>query len=273
MNLKISISIFLFFVLQIFSIPQSLCKESNIYQTHLIHSSLKSFLKEQNYPSSKECSGNVEMERRFLKKGFHRDLETSFQLIKYPDGKPSSCKFGYWLLVEEFPPEVFLDRYQLGELERLHLVNHHVITAEMDLEKPAYHPNITFSYVGIVFSQASGQNNTWNFSIPVHFRYQKPSNQELFSEFCLHKPDLFFTCFEKEELISRVIEKKRWFQVCISASKGKSIKDLDLTARIPVGSLQHSTLVSFLTLGITSLAAFFLVYILYCYHPGKNHKE
>jgi len=189
----------------------------------------------EDLTSIKDCSSTINLQRFILKEGFHRDIQT---IIHLP-----SISSGTVLLLEHFSQAIYLDKYQLKELERFGAQHRVRLLQEIDLEKPAAFstPNYAFIFKEIA-------SDRFNITIPIHFRYQNPSSDARYISVEIQSPKVF--------LLSD--GQSKWKLLCTS-----SMKEGELRVNIPTGEADKEEVVSMLTTITTLLGASIVGYYIY----------
>lgn len=182
------------------------------------------------------------------KTGFHRELVTTVQFNKY--GLLDKV-----LLIYSWPKDIYVDPYQLVSLEDQR--NWEILLdSTIDLEMPAHKSSSfrTYLYPHLEESNAGLINVT----IPIHGRYQKPS-EEAFNSVVIAPPDLLLqtvqNCILPNNFESFTIEDApctannrstcQWIKV-----HKQQLSDF-VTLQLPVGDVSQVILVSAGTLLLT----------------------
>jgi hypothetical protein len=218
--------------------------------------------------STSSCKYDAELHRQIERSGFHRDLKTS---VAFKGATPdSSCSLvlldhlsGLVVHMEVliFKESFYVDRYQLEDLERFHVIPPVRIINEIDLEKPSYvsSPNYVFifqnwyhilqSIDNLISSQTISDYST---NIPIHIRYQPPSANQRHILNKIEPPKLFVKCQDA------------YSAVCIS-NKPETVEVL-----VPTGQLADERIVTIVTMGVTVFAALIVMYFVMAYGSTKN---
>ncbi|KAL6047515.1 hypothetical protein QOT17_021591 [Balamuthia mandrillaris] len=161
------------------------------------------------HPSKPEPSCRVaRLSRETVGTGFHRDLRTNFTLLCSALSSKKSSSLSLWLLLEEkFSADLFVDLFQVREMERLFSGPSVEVLRQYDLEKAASHPAATSNLVLVrspplslspgegesVLRLESGERENFraelntvvensedayqlhgSIALPIHLRYQPP---------------------------------------------------------------------------------------------------
>ncbi|XP_076063749.1 phosphatidylinositol glycan anchor biosynthesis class X [Oratosquilla oratoria] len=117
---------------------------------------------------------NVQVERRLLGKGFHRDLETTVYVSSPED--LSGCKI---LLKDILPSGAYADTNQLKFLKALGGPSFH-IPQTVNVETPEHLSSKTFVYLFAKPQPTLQDHLLVNLTIPVHFRYHRARNGNIY---------------------------------------------------------------------------------------------
>lgn len=215
---------------------------------------------------NKNCK-NLDMKRSLKKDGLHRELITEINLPDEEIDKylRQGCTFA---LVETFSNSIFIDRYELEEHERFGGASFFIFK-EIDLEKPSY-----FSTQNIVIIESKSRNIT----IPIHFRYQMPSNTKEYIEVFIKPPRVFIQCskdYIKNNIIDLLnnnheeIDLNKYIEL-IPSNRGP------LVAEIPTGRRADENIVHLFTNLLPILGSLFIIYVIFkmssknvMLHPSK----
>uniref|UniRef100_A0A6B2LI44 Phosphatidylinositol-glycan biosynthesis class X protein n=1 Tax=Arcella intermedia TaxID=1963864 RepID=A0A6B2LI44_9EUKA len=172
------------------------------------------------------------------------------------------------MLVETLPAGVYVDPFEMNELEKFGSGNRFHYFNDVDVEKPAYQSQ---QNVVLVYRMFNPQSHLLNISFPVHFRYQLPSDTVTHRRVYLNAPLIYVNCNGKNLVIPHVPEQMAHFDTWTTLSvidkeqldfskpdpKEKLVR---LVVPIPVGQRDKQTLVTVVTLLITTVAAFGIIY-------------
>ncbi|XP_033630082.1 phosphatidylinositol-glycan biosynthesis class X protein-like [Asterias rubens] len=197
------------FVVCLFWLQTSFC-----HQTINNEQTLPAKLKEQIALVGKEdmnadcCSvtpTDIQLTRSTIKKGFHRDVQTSLRVLLDPRHRCTTCRV---LMIESLPKGLYVDLYQ-AEASALFGGPQILAFEDIDLEKPAYlsraHTILVYppkvSYITPSSpSHLHNDNDMVNFTseMTVHLRYHRPSDHpEIQSAIViLQAPYLLMRCRE-----------------------------------------------------------------------------
>lgn len=127
--------------------------------------------------------------------GFHRELTTEITLEDEHRVKiikdHTNCTL---MLLETFSEGVYVDEYEVGNLERLGSGNHVHFFNQVDVEKPAYFSSKNVVLVYHSFQPQNSDRQVFNITIPVHFRYQLPSSTSTHRRVYINSPLVYISC-------------------------------------------------------------------------------
>lgn len=211
------------------------------------------------------------MERSLEKTGYHRDFLTNIisiqsKLLRKNNGS-HQCSL---VLEENVTNSYFIDRFQVEELKRLNAVEYKVLFGEreFDLEKPSYaFGSDEIWTIFIVFPLSTNKQTLiekatsiplenasplFSINLPIHFRYQKPSNGEEYVYVPLKmNPRMLIQCDgENNELLNVILRENEYLAERI-------------VVELPVGRVEDLTIVSIGTVCATLLGS--IMVLLYYY--------
>ncbi|XP_028413181.1 phosphatidylinositol-glycan biosynthesis class X protein-like isoform X2 [Dendronephthya gigantea] len=149
---------------------------------------------------STECDSliTISVERTVHKEGFHREVVSQVSWY-HDDPKDGDCSL---LFLHYIPREMFVD---LDEINRSNLTNAKVLPLgdkkNFDVERPAH---LSTAQTVLVYSnikkqiQHRSEGKHWQLTsdtmLPVHWRYQKPSDNQHYITVSLPQPTLMVLC-------------------------------------------------------------------------------
>eukprot|EP01132_Coremiostelium_polycephalum_P009363 gene9363-11501_t len=188
--------------------------------------------------------------RQVQKQGFHRELFSSFVLKN--NNKRNVGDDCQVLFFENFDQGIYVDKYEVDEITRFggpKVVIYYLI----DLEKPS--TSSTQNHVSVIKSFKTSDNLEMNITLPIHLRYQNPSNVSENRQTTIYPPNVYLKCDGKQD----------WKRVDIILSSNLGPQTID----IPVGQLINQSTVSFLTLVVTVLGSLIVVFSI-VFTSGSN---
>lgn len=200
----------------------------------------------------------LSVKRSSVNKGFHRDVISEIHV----DFTELMDKFSL-LLIEHFPPDIYIDTYQLLHEQKTGSPKV-VVYQEVNVETPA---SKSSSFDAFLFLNSEDE---WSrIVLPVHLRYQKPqmcSQQGAFKNISFKNPSIFIQWFENnavfcENMLSGPCDLHSK-QNCSWIPLNVSYATDELLLEVPVGCLEHYPVVSLVTVltMICGIAA--LLYVL-----------
>ncbi|ETW03677.1 hypothetical protein, variant 1 [Aphanomyces invadans] len=119
--------------------------------------------------------------------GFHQVLQVTVEAAVPTKTSAATCAV---LVTQVFPTTAYADMDELRRMERFHSFDRVVSFAKhIEIERPS-----ALSSQHVVSFVVSLQNSTTTIEIPVHFRYQFPSNATLYRPVHLMAPSLHIHC-------------------------------------------------------------------------------
>lgn len=203
--------------------------------------------------SDKGSCGQILVERRQIKPGFHRDLVTYVEwniLSKFDDDSDQQdCQL---LLVEHLPSGICIDPDQIKNEEQFG--GPEVLTTEtINVESMAHHASShkIFVFPKIDFDYGFG-TMTANITIPVHLRYHQAAIGIKFASVSLSSPKVFGRCNGvtspalncktlpiKAPCNAKGMSSCDWI-LLDSVNKDTLQSDRPLVLHVPVGQIEHS---------------------------------
>lgn len=151
---------------------------------------------------------SAQVERRLLKEGFHRELETIVYLSSNED--ISNCVL---MLKENFPSGSYIDPYQLSFMKSFGGPDFY-IPQVVNVETPEQHsPRIEAFMFGKLQSNIDNQM-VMNITVPVHFRYHRARSGMKYSlsvPVVLEHPQVFLMC---EDITSEDCKQRTQLEPC-----------------------------------------------------------
>ncbi|KAL6078736.1 hypothetical protein QOT17_001373 [Balamuthia mandrillaris] len=195
-------------LLLLFLLSMSTTHTTFVAATNLHRNVAEARLEQPASPSKPEPLCRVaRLSRETVGTGFHRDLRTNFTLLCSALSSKNSSSLSLWLLLEEkFSADLFVDLFQVREMERLFSGPSVEVLRQYDLEKAVSHPAATSNLVlvrspplslspgeGSVLRLESGESENFraelntvmessedmyqlncSIALPIHLRYQLP---------------------------------------------------------------------------------------------------
>jgi len=196
------------------------------------------------------------LSRKAKNNGFHRELMS--WLVSDQKLPSDGCRV---LLVEHLPSGIYVDLYQLAMMEEWG--GHQVLAdSEINVEKPEFasQPHILYVFNNMQEDHKNGER--FNFSIPVHMRYHRPSDGQDFASVSFPNPDVLLKCSDH-----RFAEEWRNVEApCNSHNSSlcmwKQIphrKPPEITFQVPVGKTEHQIAVIVVTLVVVIAGTVILI--------------
>ncbi|KAG8225939.1 hypothetical protein J437_LFUL005976 [Ladona fulva] len=183
------------------------------------------------------------VEREIENVGFHRDLETSFEMKMLPHDF-NDC---IWAVRQNIPSGIYVDPDQLKDIERLNLTRHTmIIIGHVKVEAPQHksEPHDLLIFIAENFSK----QKKIVVKFPFHLRYHKAVSGGGYAEVKIRKPQLLVKC----DRLSLSTEKVRVF--CFPNATEECNWNVvahneveDIILQVPVGNSDHDTLVAAVT--------------------------
>ncbi|EGC33454.1 hypothetical protein DICPUDRAFT_36695 [Dictyostelium purpureum] len=231
--------------------------EKELYQLDKSKVSLlgKDVVKQQQQQEEQQWS-ITKLERSIKKSGFHRELVSNVTIKSPPTLKiPRECKL---LFLEHFDQGIFVDRYEVDEIERFGgpKVN---IYQLIDLEKPS--ATSTQNYISVVkeFTVNSEPEQTIQVTLPIHLRYQNPinSNQDAYRNTHISSPMIFIQCEPTNSVTESKSTFDHWKLITSFSPLFEHTKSLFID--VPVGQLKDLESVKFNTLTVTVIGSILVI--------------
>lgn len=202
------------------------------------------------------------LQRKLLKDGFHRDLQTIIEiplsLFTQREGMKCHC-----LYKEFLPSSTYVDTFQLKSVSK-HL-GFDYVSPTLDIEKPEYQEN-TFSIFSILIYTdflVNSDRVISNVTFPIHLRYHLPATD--YRNFSIMNPGVLIRC-NNADYIGEIM---RTEQIPCTPKEDilcewniiKYNSDVnDIRVEVPVGNTNHTVLVVLGTLTVTFGSCLWIVY-------------
>ncbi|KAJ5070362.1 phosphatidylinositol-glycan biosynthesis class x protein [Anaeramoeba ignava] len=151
----------------------------------------------------------INLEREITLNGFHPTITTSIffnELTQLND----QCKV---ILVEFLDEKAFVDMYQLKDLFHQFNGSEVIEFDEINLEKPSWIANQNILVIKAIPVRNNSTQKIDHFvaNIPIHLRYQKPSDSKVFRDLLIKSPLVFSQCRNHGlNSLGKVIQMKRY---------------------------------------------------------------
>ena len=181
--------------------------------------------------------------------GMHAQLQSRVRVLRRA---PDSCAGGRVVLLELLPRAVFVDRYQLADLEAADAERARASVYErVDLEVPTYSAAARPLAVHVAqrAGNASADGASLAFDLPLHARYQQPHRADGYTNVAILPPLALLECDDGALMRVPLLPTGAPLRGEIPA----------LVWRIPNGLLWHLPFVMYGTLAVTCLAALFML--------------
>lgn len=177
----------------------------------------------------------------------HPKIKTTLNI---DNGNKQNC---YLDIVYELPASVFVDPYQLQDLEPL--LGKATVFGEHDLELPL--EKVKESRGSIVFLRQKQPNSQFYLELPLHLRYQQPSLKKDHQLITIQAPYAGWTCgnYDWPPLANALITSPN----NVASAFTKLINDpTPLTLSVPIGKVQDAQLVTYGTFGSVVLCTLWI---------------
>eukprot|EP01129_Flabellula_baltica_P007088 TRINITY_DN2726_c0_g1_i3.p1 TRINITY_DN2726_c0_g1~~TRINITY_DN2726_c0_g1_i3.p1 ORF type:complete len:250 (+),score=38.68 TRINITY_DN2726_c0_g1_i3:1-750(+) len=204
-----------------------------------------------------QISNRTAISRVLYGEGFHRVLDTGISL-KFEDEilfdgldvkGYDNCSF---MIVETFSEGIYVDRYEVEDIERQGGPHVHFFS-KIDLELPSYKSEQNIVLVYYHFNPQTVADGSVSITLPVHLRYQRPSNSVTHRKVFINEPLVYLTCSPPEITQSPHMVPNNWIKLT------PTNENLRLTALVPVGQRQSERIVSVGTLIVTIAGTLFII--------------
>ncbi|XP_063696844.1 uncharacterized protein LOC134827902 [Culicoides brevitarsis] len=206
--------------------------------------------------------------------GFHRELQYRLGFAGF---NRQPCEF---ILVQNLPAAIFVNTDQLNDLKRLKKIETYV-PVYMDVEIPAIK---SFHFQMYIFGDV---RKAVNISLPIHFRYQQPTDMK-FVRVEIHSPELYVRCESQEaQKSTKSVEEEFPCRDSSNITDYDKIKEIDvclwkplefinepttLSVLIPAGNIYSYKFVLPITIVISWLGCFYIIYIVLKKTKNLNKK-
>ncbi|XP_014668413.1 PREDICTED: phosphatidylinositol-glycan biosynthesis class X protein-like [Priapulus caudatus] len=208
------------------------------------------------------ADADVYLDRYLNKAGFHRDLQTKVS-VRGIDGK-QQCRL---LLIETIPSGVYVDLYQVAAMQTQG--GPEVYSSQtIDVEAPEYLSTQHTLHVFANFNSSYTGELTADVTLPIHGRYHRADTLQ-FIEVVIKHPQLLIYCAKfgslgctgnnvvKAPCDSTSKSTCNWLPVLYKANKR------NLSMFVPVGQVQHRTMVAVVTVCVTSMGCLLVLMVMW----------
>jgi len=164
----------------------------------------------------------------------------TFVDLKETINNTESCQLD---IVYVLPPSVFVDPYQLKDLQET--LGKATVFGEHDLELPL--EKIKETRGSIVFLRQSHIRPKWQFELPLHLRYQQPSIHTDHQSIIIDSPYAGWTCGDNNPFDSATFTRL-------------SNEPATLQLTVPIGKVQDASIVTYGTFGTVVLCTCWIIY-------------
>jgi hypothetical protein len=182
---------------------------------------------------------DINIERRIINKGFHKILETKFDFKNFSS---KECKIN---IQENITSDLYIDHDEIKSIIRYNNIkfsnkkNYEImlLNGDIEVEKPAWKSKKYL--IQFIFDFPKKK-----FSFPIHFRYQKPSYDVLYTNVMIYSPyKMWLTCNN-----NKIFELK--------------YNEMNLIERIPVGNLKDIDIVNIFTIFLSIFSVIIISFII-----------
>lgn len=185
----------------------------------------------------------------------HPKISTSIDL-KDTINNTESCQLD---IVYVLPPSVFVDPYQLNDLEES--LGKAIVFGEHDLELPL--EKIKETRGSIVFLRQTQIQPKWQIELPLHLRYQQPSIHTDNQPITIESPYAGWTCGNDKAPWPPLSDQYSLLP-SIQTNSASFIKlsssPATLTLTVPIGKVQDASIVTYGTFGAVLFCTFWIIY-------------
>ena len=205
----------------------------------------------------------VSVMRRIFQPGFHKELLTEVELMLTTTLLPEQCT----LMIEETMPRgAFIDPDQLREM-RYRTGLRSLIPTTVDIEKPEFESE---SFRVFLFRPLTVEDNlrVTRVQVPVHLRYHRPANVSM-ATVRIPNPRLLLSCHDQEMMEQcgdRVVSShcdQTGVSQCDWLQLPYNINVASIEVGVPVGGVEHTSLVVAITTIVTSGATIYLIIVIH----------
>ncbi|CAO3640655.1 unnamed protein product [Mucor fragilis] len=163
-------------------------------------------------------------------------------------------------LVYVLPPSVFVDPYQLNDLQET--LGKATVFGEHDLELPL--ERIKETRGSIVFLRQSNIRPTWQIELPLHLRYQQPSIHTDHQPITIDSPYAGWTCGDSHHPWPPLSHQYNLVPSLPSSDSASFIKLSSepalLQLTVPIGKVQDASIVTYSTFGAVVFCTCWIIY-------------
>lgn len=207
----------------------------------------------------------AEVSRRVDGQGFHLDLATRLRI-----GNSAACTAAAasdkcsLVLLELLPTAVYVEEDQLAEIHRLGGVRAMQLDA-LNLEAPEH---LSDQAAVLVEQPFEADRQLVDLVMPIHLRYHSPSFASPYVSIRIEPPLVFLQC--SHELVPG-----GWKQLRLLVADEQAHQDLRgaVVVQMPVGDLEHDSLVVAGTLGATVAGTLALLYLTWQFSVSQQLHE
>ncbi|CEP09814.1 hypothetical protein [Parasitella parasitica] len=180
----------------------------------------------------------------------------TFVDLKDTYNNKESCQLD---IIYVLPPSVFVDPYQLRDLEES--IGKATVFGEHDLELPL--EKIKETRGSIVFLRQSHIQTKWELELPVHLRYQQPSIHTDHQPITIQSPYASWTCGDEDQPWPPLFNEYSLLP-SIQETSAEFIKlpgePATLNLAVPIGKVQDASTVAYGTFGTVIFCTFWIIY-------------
>ncbi|KAG2202452.1 hypothetical protein INT46_002247 [Mucor plumbeus] len=181
---------------------------------------------------------------------------STFIDLKNTINNTESCQLD---IIYVLPPSVFVDPYQLNDLEES--LGKATIFGEHDLELPL--EKIKETRGCIVFLRQNPTQPKWKLELPLHLRYQQPSVNTDNQPITIESPYAGWTC-GNDKALWPPLSKQYSLLPSIQTGSASFIKlssnPATLELAVPIGKVQDAPIVTYGTFGVVLFCTFWIIY-------------
>lgn len=202
------------------------------------------------------------VKRTSAKVGFHRDVTTV--VILPEDLLKNNFNERTIFIKEHIPPGLYVDLYQTKSAEDFGGPEVYSET-DIDVEKPEH---LSSAHDVQVFSKLEKQGPYYysTVTLPIHLRYHKPSAENSHDQIRLEAPEIFLRVSanagdDEGEYMRSVCDSSArqlctWLKMSCTFEPEGGVLEFS----VPVGQIDHMTIVASVTLSVTIFSTLFLVH-------------
>lgn len=240
------------------------------------------FILSQALPEECNTWARYSMNRTSLKFGFHRDILSNLSWsLGGVLADHLECNI---LFIEHIPQEMFIDLDEIKSQSLIKVIP--LAHTTIDVERPAH---LSSHYKVLVYVdnvKRSLQNSKLEIStttiLPIHWRYQKPTQKDHYVKTSLSSPTVlgkcdgfipepFQHCVDQLQIFKypchhNILDLCQWFKL----DQDQTEDDMSVYFLIPVGTQDDAMLVTFMTMLVTISAS---VSLIACNHDNSINRH